>query len=713
MASTGLAGRSAREWLSSMPACFLLLAVVIFSTSSDIHNKMLKMGQQFWDGYYNLRTDPVAPQCDPNVDIEAQLQARLEQERARQQGDDLIADLFADEPLSPETLRESLVNARNACQAQFARYEELKEKVTPGLKAYRAVELFVADIIAFGLTSQRFVLALLITICAATATLARHHIALRGMETVLDHRVSSLAQFVANSMLLVSIWSFRELSHDTSEVVEASREALHWMWIVCFGLLAMVSGLQIFKVPAKAKPGGNLGHALLAVPLYTTMCLIAGSYFMFGGHVAGIGIYLDKMMDFSDTFLNVGLYVWAGMMLKQTRLASLVFNLFRPWKLAPEVLAFVVIMIAAVPTAYTGASGIFVIAAGAVIYAELRAVGARRQLAMAATALSGSLGVVLRPCLLVVVIAMLNRQVTTDQLFEWGIYVFMLTSFLFLLVALLINRQSPLTIAPPSEAMPLMLREAAPLVPYVLVIAATVLVYSKLLDVALNEFSAPRILPVMLLAILVYEHFASRKAEKVGMANNAVGVMPLVSMDAPAGGSQSGQPKRSIEQSLRGATNDTTAEIGALLLLFGLSVSIGGVIERSGIMEAFPQSFASPWMAMILLVIILVILGMIMDAFGAIILVSATIATIAYDSGIHPVHFWMVVLVAFELGYLSPPVALNHLLTRQVVGEEEMRLSVLNHGSFYQRHERILMPLLVMGAALLLVAFVPLAIGYQ
>src|SRR5690606_11544053 len=92
MSSTGLAGRSAREWLSSMPACLLLLAVVIFSTSSDIHNKMLKMGQQFWDGYYNLRTDPVAPHCDPNVDIEAQLQARLEQERARQQGDDLIAD---------------------------------------------------------------------------------------------------------------------------------------------------------------------------------------------------------------------------------------------------------------------------------------------------------------------------------------------------------------------------------------------------------------------------------------------------------------------------------------------------------------------------------------------------------------------------------------------------------------------------------------------
>ena len=32
----------------------------------------------------------------------------------------------------------------------------------------------------------------------------------------------------------------------------------------------------------------------------------------------------------------------------------------------------------------------------------------------------------------------------------------------------------------------------------------------------------------------------------------------------------------------------------------------------------------------------------------------------------------MVTLVAFELGYLSPPVARNHLLTRQVVGEAEV-----------------------------------------
>ena len=132
------------------------------------------------------------------------------------------------------------------------------------------------------------------------------------------------------------------------------------------------------------------------------------------------------------------------------------------------------------------------------------------------------------------------------------------------------------------------------------------------------------------------------------------------------------------------------------------------MIERSHIMGTFPQAFDSAWSAMLLMVLILVVLGMIMDAFGAVILVTATVATIAYIIGIHPIHFWMVTLVAFELGYLSPPVALNHLLTRQVVGEAEVLAAQQEEGTFYQRHERIIMPLIAMGNSLVLVAFVPL-----
>ena len=83
-----------------------------------------------------------------------------------------------------------------------------------------------------------------------------------------------------------------------------------------------------------------------------------------------------------------------------------------------------------------------------------------------------------------------------------------------------------------------------------------------------------------------------------------------------------------------------------------------------------------------------------MDALGAVVLVSVTLAGVAYKNGIDPVHFWMMVLVAFELGYLTPPVAINHLLARQVIGEAA---DVEHDGTegFYNKHEHLILPMIV------------------
>lgn len=106
----------------------------------------------------------------------------------------------------------------------------------------------------------------------------------------------------------------------------------------------------------------------------------------------GQGIYLGLLVEFSGIFLNLALFIWAGMLLTQTRVMDLFLNVLRPWNLAPETLTWLILIAAAVPTAYTGASGIFVIAAGAIIYKEVWNAGARRQYALAVSAMSGSLG---------------------------------------------------------------------------------------------------------------------------------------------------------------------------------------------------------------------------------------------------------------------------------------------------------------------------------
>ena len=687
MASNTQIDRSFKEWFSSLPACILLFLVVIFSTSSDIHNQILQVGEHFWPGYYKLRVDPVAPSCDPNVDVEARLQERLAQS---QEDDGFGLDLFDAAPVDPDLVRKSIENARLDCVQKVATYEETMERITPAVETFRSVELFVSDLIGIGLMSQKFILIILVLLCAMTATMSKHHIAMRPTLHYRDHYASAIAQVIANSILLFSLISFQDMSQASGAKMTPEQNMLQNFWVYGMGLLVIISVVNLLRPPKNLEKGGSVTHAMLAVPLYATMTMISGIFFFSQGHYTGLGNYLNTLMELADMFLNVGLYVWIGMLLKQTRFAGMVLALFKPWRMPPEMLAFFVVVLAAIPTAYTGGSGIFVIAAGAVIYHEIRASGARRNLALAATAMSGSMGVVLRPCLLVVVIAFMNREVTTDQLFGWGVWVFALSAMMFFVMVMAFNRQSKIQLASVGEALPQMLPLLRPLLPYIICIVSVVLFYKYAVNVNLDEFSAARILPVMMLAILIYEHFTNKES----LADDGLTLVP----------------HKGFEKCIRTATNQTTSEIGALLLLVACSICLGGMIERSGVVELFPSDFASPWTAMIVMVVALVLMGMIMEAFGAVILVSQTIATIAYANGIDPIHFWMVTLVAFELGYLSPPVALNHLLARQVVGEKEVLAAdaEVADGTFYQRYERILMPLMTMGTVLLLVAFGPL-----
>ncbi|ASP39035.1 C4-dicarboxylate ABC transporter [Bacterioplanes sanyensis] len=698
------AQRSAYEWLAALPAFLVLVFVVILNTSHTLHAQLLKLGENTWDGYFKLRHDPQAPACNPSMDIESRLQQLI----ADSQASNDEWDLLAPDPVDPAVMRQSLLAAQAQCQQQHQQYQQTLERITPSVEVFRAIELGIAAFGEMGMQAQRIMLAVLVLICGLTAVFRRHHIALRPMETAMDYRVAAGAQLISSSILFYSVYSFRDVAMGAGVAVSTEHMILHHLWIFGFAAILLLSLYQFLFIPDDVQPGGSFLKAQLSVPLYSTMCIISGSYFILAGHSAGIGIYLNQMMELSQLFLNVGLYVWIGMLFKRTRLAQRIFDLFRPFNLPAEMLAVLVVALAAIPTAYTGASGIFVIAVGGLIYSELRRAGARRQLALAATAMSGSMGVVLRPCLLVVIIAALNNEVTTDQLFGWGVKVFLLTATLFAAMALL-TRQDKTSLSVPPGAWLQFAHALKPLLPYVVLIAITLLAYALLLNAYLDEFSAPVILPVLLLIILMYERVSEERAvlKRENMNIDYVETRLESSWHDLCDG------RDSLEKKVREATTETTGHIGALLLLMGLSVSIGGVVERAELMTMVPASFDSIWLAMGLMVVLLVLIGMVIDPYGAVILVSATIATIAYDSGIHPVHFWMVTLVAFELGYLTPPVALNHLLTRQVVGEEEVRLSKLEGDTFWYRHEKILLPLVTMVIALALVAFVPLTIGYS
>ena len=425
----------------------------------------------------------------------------------------------------------------------------------------------------------------------------------------------------------------------------------------------------------------TLSRLLMTIPLYVYMGLVAGIWFLgVEGHSSGQAIYLHKFTQHPNIYLGIGLYIWAGMLFATTRVARLSFDLLTPWGLPIGVLAWLAVVLAALPTAYSGASGIFVIAAGSVIFEQLRAAGASKRMALAATAMSGSLGVVLRPCLVVVLVAVLNKQVTTDELFSQGLWVFGLTAVL-LLAGFLWRNPEPLTIKPNPNAKSEFLQAFRSLLPYLGWVILGWFAYGFLLDMWVNEQTAALILPGILLVLVIWERLKLRK-------------------ELPQEADQ-----RSLISTVVGATKESSTHVGALLMLMAASVGLGGVVERAEIMSFFPSDLGGPVGAMTALVGLMVLIGMTMDALGAVVLVSVTLAKVAYENGIDPVHFWMMVLVAFELGYLTPPVALNHLLAKQVIGEDAV-LEDEDLG-FWEHNEHLWLPMIVMGVALIIVAYAP------
>jgi TRAP-type C4-dicarboxylate transport system permease large subunit len=507
------------------------------------------------------------------------------------------------------------------------------------------------------------------------------------------------------------ISQFHSVLNSGVEVPERT-SVLYWLWIALFVSLTIISIFQFIFVPKTAQPKGNFGLALLSVPLYAFMSLETGIVFtFFMDYPMGQGIYLGILIEFSGIFLNLALFIWAGMLLTQTRVMDLFLNILRPWNLAPETLTWLILIAAAIPTAYTGASGIFVIAAGAIIYKEVWNSGARRQYALAVSAMSGSLGVVIRPCLLVILISMLDsRHVTSTELFDHGIYVFWLTAFIFLGVSLILAEEK-FRVASPKIAVPGMLRACVPVIPYIIIGFAVVMFYKLALDTTINEFTAPMILPLVLIAMILFDKLFAPRVPVTDPKHEALireheKKSEFLKAHDPHSGKHLG-----FGGALRFATSETVGHIGALILLMALSASVGGLIERAEVVELLPTHLGNIYISLAFIALLLAIIGMTTDPFGAVILVAATVAPVAYENGIHPIHFWMIVLVAFEFGYVTPPVALNHLLTRLSVGDEEVtaadKEAKEKYTSFYYRYERWLLPIIVLFSSLVLVTYAP------
>jgi len=107
--------------------------------------------------------------------------------------------------------------------------------------------------------------------------------------------------------------------------------------------------------------------------------------------------------------------------------------------------------------------------------------------------------------------------------------------------------------------------------------------------------------------------------------------------------------------------------IGGILLVQGVALGFTNYLVDAEVMtratEWATSSIHSKWLFLLALNLFLLIVGCLMEIYAAIIIQAPLLVTIGSAFRIDPIHLGIIFLANLELGYLTPPVGLNLLLS--------------------------------------------------
>src|SRR5690606_21433980 len=268
------------------------------------------------------RAEPVKPECDANMNIEEELARQM---AAPAEGGDDIDDLFGSDTVAdPAVKRQALEQALAICKGKHELYNKVVARQTPEVKAYRSVETAFFGLFKLGTDHRSLILLRLVAIAAITTTLGFHRIGIRPGHYTRDYVVQTWSQLIANGLLLYSAVRYYLILRQDGGAIED--EHLHFIWFALFGMQLLINLVRVIRMPQSPHGRGEWGPALLAAPLYAQMAIITGTYFLLHGHHAGLAIYVNQLMALPTIFMNLALFIWAGMLLKQSRVVDLVLN---------------------------------------------------------------------------------------------------------------------------------------------------------------------------------------------------------------------------------------------------------------------------------------------------------------------------------------------------------------------------------------------------
>lgn len=326
--------------------------------------------------------------------------------------------------------------------------------------------------------------------------------------------------------------------------------------------------------------------------------------------------------------IAIPLFTFAGYLLGEghasTRLVNL-SNSLLGWM--PGGLAIVAIFSCALFTAFTGASGITIVALGGLLYPALKEAGYLENFNLGLITSSGSLGLLFAPSLPLILYGVVAQQMDLDQpvgitdLFLAGIF--------------------------PGLLMLVMLSVYSMLQPRVQSQRTRFEWPAAIAAIKAAKWEIP--LPVLVLGGIYGGYFAVSEAAAVTALYVLIVEVLII---------------REIKVSeLPNIMREAMMLVGGILIIVGVSLASTNYLIDADVptrmFEFVQQHIDEKLTFLIVLNLFLLALGMMLDIFSAIVIIVPIILPIAVGYGIHPVHLGIIFLANMQLGYFTPPVGMN------------------------------------------------------
>jgi tripartite ATP-independent transporter DctM subunit len=195
--------------------------------------------------------------------------------------------------------------------------------------------------------------------------------------------------------------------------------------------------------------------ALLGAPLFTIIIAAAMTgFYMSEIDLSVMAIELYRIAD-TPILLALPLFTFAGYMLGESNTSKRLVNLTRAflgWM--PGGLAIVAFVVCAFFTAFTGASGVTIVAIGALLYPALKQDGYPDNFSLGLVTTSGSLGLLLPPSIPLILYGIIAQQMNVDieisieDLFIAGIFPALLMIVMLSLWSIWANKKKPIPLTP-------------------------------------------------------------------------------------------------------------------------------------------------------------------------------------------------------------------------------------------------------------------------